>query len=110
MKNFINCQKVLEDEGVIIVENDPNPNMVSLSDLTVRVNINNFRILFQNNIRSCYFEFKLYFQTWRSDNTTLKINEYQERWNKGSYLDILISKLSELKKQIETDDPEEDFD
>ena len=36
MKNFINCQKVLEDEGVIIVENDPNPNMVSLSDLTVR--------------------------------------------------------------------------
>ena len=46
MKNFINCQKVLEDEGVIIVENDPNPNMVSLSDLTVRVNINNFRILF----------------------------------------------------------------
>ena len=46
MKNFINCQKVLEDEGVIIVENDPNPNMVSLSDLTVRVNIDNFRILF----------------------------------------------------------------
>ena len=46
MKNFINCQKVLEDEGVIIVENDPNPNMVSLSDLTVRVSINNFWILF----------------------------------------------------------------
>ena len=53
---------------------------------------------------------KLPFQSWRTDNTTLKLNLNAERWNKGSYLDLLITKLTDLKEQIEQDDQEDDFD